>query len=119
MKHNIDFKTSNSSRIATVLCKQLEAIRLSHNISQAELAKEAGVSRSTLTRMADGQSISLDSFIRVMKALGLVDHLTTLLPDPAVRPVELASTDGKHRQRASKKRPQDTTWSWKTDGDET
>ena len=87
----MDFSTSSSAAIASALCKHLEEIRLSKNISQAELAKQAGVSRSTMTRIADGQSVSLDSFIRVIKALGLADHLATLLPDPRVRPVELAA----------------------------
>ena len=115
MNHKIDFSTSSSTAIAAALCKRLEAIRLSKNINQAELARQAGVSRSTMTRIADGQSISLDSFIRVIKALGLADHLATLLPDPEVRPVELARREGQHRRRASSKHKPAEPWSW---GDE-
>ena len=111
----MDFSASSSTAIASALCKRLEEIRLSKNISQAELARQAGVSRSTMTRIADGQSISLDSFIRVIKALGLADHLAILLPDPSVRPVELVTHEGKHRQRASGKRNSTEPWSW---GDE-
>ena len=112
MSRTLDFSTSSSTAIAAALCKRLEEIRLSKNISQAELAKEAGVSRSTVTRVADGQSISLDSFIRVVKALGLADHLAALLPDPEVRPVELVSHEGQHRRRASGKRKPPEPWSW-------
>jgi len=115
----MDFTTSSSSAIASALCKRLEEIRLRKNISQAELAKQAGVSRSTMTRIADGQSVSLDSFIRVIKALGLADHLATLLPDPRVRPVELAAHQGQHRQRASGKRQSAEPWSWSDEEDET
>ena len=89
-----------SDAIATTLCKRLEEIRLGKNISQAELARQAGVSRSTMTRIADGRSVSLDSFIRVMQALGLADHLAALLPDPEVRPVERARQEGKQRRRS-------------------
>ncbi len=110
-----DFSTSSSEAIAAVLCRRLEAIRLSKNISQTALAKQAGVSRSTMTRIADGQSISLDSFIRVAKALGLAEHLAALLPDPEVRPVELVRHEGQHRRRASGKRKTSEPWSW---GDE-
>lgn len=116
MNHNIDFSTGSSAAIAAVLCKRLEAIRLSQNIPQAVLAKQAGVSRSTMTRIADGKSISLDSFIRVMKALGLSDHLAAMLPDPGVRPVEMAANEGRHRRRASGKRKPTQSWSWE-DGD--
>jgi len=118
MNPKLDFSTSSSAAIAAALCKRLEEIRLSKNISQAELAKQAGVSRSTMTRVADGQSVSLDSFIRVVKALGLADHLTTLLPDPEVRPVELARHDGQHRRRASGKRKASEPWSWGDEGDD-
>ncbi|MEN8178405.1 MAG: helix-turn-helix transcriptional regulator [Pseudomonadota bacterium] len=112
MTLKLDFSTSSSTAIAAALCKRLEEIRLSKNISQAELAKQAGVSRSTMTRIADGQSISLDSFIRVVKTLGLADHLAALLPDPEVRPVELARREGRHRRRASGKRKAPKPWSW-------
>jgi transcriptional regulator with XRE-family HTH domain len=115
MTHTIDFTSSSITVIAEALCKRLEAIRLSQNISQVDLAEQAGVSRSTLTRIADGKSISLDSFIRVAKALGLTGHLANLLPDPSVRPVELVKHGGKHRRRASKKKQADEPWSW---GDE-
>ena len=112
---NIDFNLTPSDAIAGTLCKRLEEIRLSKNISQAELARKAGVSRSTMTRIADGRSISLDSFIRVMQALGLADHLAALLPDPEVRPVERVQREGKQRRRASRKRKTDQPWKW---GDE-
>ena len=114
----MDFLTSSSTAIASALCKRLEQIRLSKNISQAELAKQAGVSRSTMTRIADGKSISLDSFVRVIKALGLADHLATLLPDPTVRPVELVTHEGQHRRRASGKRKSNEPWSWGDEGNE-
>lgn len=118
MSPNLDFSTSSSATVARALCKRLEEIRLGQNISQAELARQAGVSRSTMTRIADGQSISLDSFIRVIKALGLADHLATLLPDPEVRPVELVRHEGQHRRRASGKRKASEPWSWGDEGDD-
>jgi transcriptional regulator with XRE-family HTH domain len=118
MTHYIDFSVLSSSAIAATLCKRLEEIRLSKDISQARLAKEAGVSRSTMTRIADGKSISLDSFIRVMQALGMTDHLATLLPDPAVRPVERAKHDGAQRRRASRKPKVDKPWAWGDEGND-
>ena len=75
MTHKIDFSSASSDAVIEALCKRLEELRLGRNISQSALAEQAGVSRSTLTRMADGQSISLDSFVRIMLALQLGDHL--------------------------------------------
>ncbi len=115
MTHKVDFSTASSEAIIETLEKRLEEIRLSRNISQADLAEEAGVSRSTLTRMSVGKPISLDSIVRVMQALRLTDHLAALLPDPGVRPVDRVRLNGAERQRASGKRAETDEWSW---GDE-
>ena len=112
MTHYIDLESASAERVAGALCERLEEIRLSQNISQAELAKQAGVSRSTVTRMADGKNVSLDSFIRVMQALGLSDHLAALLPNPDVRPVERVKFAGGQRRRASGKRKKGDVWAW-------
>ena len=76
--------------IVAALGRELKTVRLQHNISQAELAREAGVSRRTITRMAEGKAMSLDSFVRVLKALKIVENLAMLLPDTSVSPVEMA-----------------------------
>lgn len=112
MTHSIDFNIASSDAIIQALFERLEEIRLSRNVSQAALAEEAGVSRSTMTRIARGQGISMDSFVRVMQALGLADHLAALLPNPEVRPVERVRLDGAERRRASSKRKTVGEWTW-------
>lgn len=118
MTYKIDFSTGSSTAIIAALGERLEAIRLSRNIAQADLAREAGVSRSTMTRLADGQPVSLDSFVRVMQALQLSDHLAALLPDPTVRPVDRVRLSGSERQRASGKRASTTEWQWGDGGED-
>jgi transcriptional regulator with XRE-family HTH domain len=115
MKHNTEFLTASSTAIIEALGKRLDEIRLSRNITQADLADQAGVSRSTLTRLAEGKPVSLDSFVRIMQALKLTDHLAALLPDPGIRPVDRVRFDGAERRRASGKRTEPAEWSW---GDE-
>lgn len=118
MTYKIDFTTASSAAIIAALGERLEAIRLSRNIAQAALAKEAGVSLSTMTRLASGQPVSLDSFVRVMQALQLTDHLAALLPDPAVRPVDRVRLAGSERQRASGTRVQAADWRWGDGGED-
>jgi putative transcriptional regulator len=115
MTHKIDFSTASSEAIIAALGQRLDEIRLSRNTSQADLAREAGVSRSTLTRLQSGKPVSLDSFVRVMQALRLTDHLAALLPDPGVRPVDRVQLDKPARQRASARRSTPSNWTW---GDE-
>jgi putative transcriptional regulator len=115
MTQKRDFAIASSDTVINALFQQIEQIRLSRNISQAALAKEAGVSRSTITRLASGENISVDSFVRVMQALGLADHLAALLPNPNVRPVDRIRLEGAERRRASPKRKAAGDWTW---GDE-
>ncbi len=112
MLQKIDFATASNRAITEALCKQLNEVRLSRNISQSDLAIAAGVSRSTLTRIAEGKSVSLDSFVRVMTALGLSGHLKALLPDTRIRPIERLKFGKKQRQRASKRKVKTSKWVW-------
>lgn len=112
-----NFSTAPSSVVTATLGRRLDALRLSRNITQADLAREAGVSRSTMTRLADGQGVSLDSFVRIMQALKLSDHLEALLPATPVRPIEQLRFEGGERQRARAKKETSPTWQWGDDKD--
>ena len=114
MTYNIDFLLATSQQIETALCNRLENIRLARNMTQMQLAEEAGVSLRTIGRLEKGQGVSVDTFIRVLIALGIHQNLEALLPDPTVRPIERIDTRGSERKRA---RPgiaaeESTPWSW-------
>ena len=92
--------------------------RLNQDKTQAALAQEAGVSNRTLTRVEHGHSVQSSSLIRILRALQLLENLNTLIPEPAVSPVQQLKMQGKQRQRASSKPAKSTKeepWSW---GDE-
>ena len=114
MSYNIEFSVATSNQIETALCKRLEGIRLSRNITQAQLAEEAGVSTRTIGRLEKGQGISMDTFIRVMMALNIQQNLEALLPDPTVRPIERVglNTGERKRARPAKSIVELPTWSW-------
>jgi len=114
MAYIIDFSIATSAQIEAALCKRLESIRLSRNITQAQLAEEAGVSTRTIGRLEKGQGVSLDTFIRIMVALGIQQSLEALMPDPAVRPIERVGFNAGERKRARPIRSSDErpTWSW-------
>lgn len=119
MSHKIDIALSSSEQIEDVLCAQVRRIRLARNITQVQLAKEAGVSLPTIGRLENGKGVSLDTFIRVLTALGVQRNLESLLPDPTVRPVERMSRTGKERKRArpSQSGSGRSAWAWGDDKD--
>lgn len=75
-----------------------EALRLSRNIRQEDLAEQAGIARSTLARLEKKGAATLDTTLRVLEALGLEDRLYLLLPEIKESPLDLKSGE---RQRAT------------------
>jgi len=75
--------------------------RLGQNRRQSDVAEEAGISRKTLIRLEAGQDVSLTTFLRVLRALNLMENLSLLLPEPGPSPIELLKLQGKRRSRAS------------------
>ena len=114
MSYKIDFTIATSEQIEVELCKRLEGIRLSRNMTQAHLAEEAGVSQRTIGRFEKGQGVSLDTFIRIIIALRIQQNLEALLPDPTVRPIERIGLGTRERKRARplQKGDEHLTWSW-------
>jgi len=100
--------------------QRLAQHRLERNLTQAELAKEAGVSKRTLIRLEGGESTQLTNLIRILRALDLLANLDAFIPPPVPRPIEQLSSEGKRRKRASRKADSpgpDEEWTW-GDGEE-
>jgi transcriptional regulator with XRE-family HTH domain len=97
---------------------RLAAARLARNLTQTELAAEAGVAKRTLERLEAGQvATQLSGFVRVCRALGLLDRLEALLPVATSSPLAELELKGRRRQRASggqggKRRKAAPPWSW-------
>jgi transcriptional regulator with XRE-family HTH domain len=98
------------------LGQRLAASRLARNLTQAELAAEAGVSKRTLGRLEMGQAATqLSGFVRVCRALRLLDRLDALIPtSTATSPLAELERKGKRRRRASGAKPQTPgkPWTW-------
>lgn len=83
------------------LGRRLAQQRLDRDLTQQELADEAGVSRHTVHRLEDGESVTLTAFMRVLRALRLLDGLEALVPEPLPSPIEQLERAGARRRRAS------------------
>jgi transcriptional regulator with XRE-family HTH domain len=97
--------------------ERLSKIRLSRNLTQTSLARDAGASVSSVKRLEAGENVSLDTFVRVLMALGLTGHLSAFLPNPEVRPIERVKRHGHERQRArgAASVTKATDWAWGED----
>ena len=98
------------------LGQRIARYRLNRNMTQAALAREAGISLPTVQRLEGGHSTQATNLIRVLRALQLLENLDGLVPEPAISPLQQARMQGKTRQRASSPRSQKhaTPWTWDT-----
>lgn len=89
--------------LAEELGQRLKQARLNANITQAELAKRAGVSRKIVLSAEKGQA-QLENFAALLLALGLAEQLNNFIPKPQISPIQLQKLQGKKRERASGRR---------------
>jgi transcriptional regulator with XRE-family HTH domain len=89
--------------------------RLDLQLTQADVAEQAGVSKRTVERIEAGASAQLSSVIRIFRALDQLPGLDHMLPEAVPRPMDLLKRKGKVRQRAStrsRSNQSDEPWSW-------
>jgi len=90
--------------------------RLNRNMTQAALAKEAGVSDRTINRIEHGHSTQLSNFIRLLRSLDLLQNMDALFPELPLSPIQQMKLRGKSRKRASSSaKEENETWSWGED----
>lgn len=117
----IDSELTDDAVLAE-LGRRLARIRLERNLTQESVAAEARVGLATVQRLEAGAPVKVPSLIRVLRALGLLNALDMLVPEPTPSPLELLKLQGRQRQRAgparvapSEARDEPRPWRW---GDE-
>jgi transcriptional regulator with XRE-family HTH domain len=112
-------KQATDQVVLSELGGRLAQVRLERNLTQAQLAEQAGVSKRTVERLESGSvATQMSGFIRVCRVLDLLDRFDLLVPEPVPSPVEQLKLRGRKRQRASAKRKTKISpkkWQW---GDE-
>jgi transcriptional regulator with XRE-family HTH domain len=109
-------KQATDEAILAELGGRLAKIRLDRNLTQAELATQAGVSKRTVERLETGAvATQLSGFIRVCRVLDVIERFELLVPEPMPSPVAQLKLAGRKRQRASTSKPNHPTgikWQW-------
>ncbi len=108
-------KLLSDDRILAELGERLAYRRLKLQLTQAQLAAQAGVAKRTVERIEAGASAQMSSVIRLLRVLDLLANLDKLIPPVAPSPMDLLRGKGKPRQRARSKRNDgvaEKPWSW-------
>ncbi len=80
--------------------------RLKQNKTQQQVSSAAGISRSTLSLLERGETVTVSTLIRVLRVLDLLYVLDAFQFTTQISPIELARLEREKRQRASGKSAQ-------------
>ena len=98
----MEFQTPEELQITLGL--RLRRLRLSLNLDQRSTAEKAGISEKALRNLETGRGSTVESLLRVLKALDHLDGLDSLAPEISVDPMALLR-QSKPAQRVRRPRP--------------
>lgn len=101
VKTNIEWLSMSDKSIVSVIGSYIKHQRLIQNKTQASIAEIAGINRWTMSKVENGEPISLLSLIQILRALNLLDMLNIFITQTQQSPLELAKLEKQKRQRAS------------------
>ena len=95
---------------------RLSALRVALNLTQGELAEQTGLGLRTVQRLEQGEAaMQLSGFVRVCRALGILDRFEMLIPEQKSSPMDQLKLQGQKRQRATGRKTapvEKKTWTW-------
>ncbi len=87
-----------------LLGERLRRLRLNRNLDQRSTAEKAGVSEKALRNLESGRGSTVETLLRVLKALDHLQGLDMLAPEISVNPLDLLRKP-KARLRATPRLP--------------
>ncbi len=83
-----DIYSLSDIQIQKKIGEKFKAVRLKQNITQDSLAEFASISRSSVQKVENGEIKSFDTFLRIMRTLGLLDEFSHLCDEEQMSPNE-------------------------------
>ncbi len=74
--------------------------RLQQNKTQALIASQAGLNRWTISQLENGEAISLQSLIQILRALDLLHIFDVFKIEKQLSPLRMAKLEHQERKRA-------------------
>ena len=81
------------------LGQKIKTYRIMKEMSQQDLEDKSGVSKRSISRLEQGESVQLENLIKILLALDLGENIDLLVPDQTKRPsFYLEKSDNKNRR---------------------
>ena len=91
----------NDKALAEHIGRFVKEKRMELNKTQEDLAHTAGISRSTLSLLEKGETVTIATLLQVLRVLDQLHILDVFSVQPIVSPIQLAKIEMKKRKRAS------------------
>jgi transcriptional regulator with XRE-family HTH domain len=95
---------STNDEILAAFGARLRTQRLSQNLSQQELARMAGLSTGSIRNLEEDGQVSLDTLVRVARALGLLSEFEALFVPPRHSIARMEQAELAQRRRRAPRR---------------
>lgn len=99
----INWDAMSDLAISELIGDYIKYHRVDQNKTQEDLAKAAGISRSTLSLLERGKRVNLSTLIQVMRVLGVLYMFGPFKIQQQISPMLLAEMDMNKRKRARKR----------------
>lgn len=93
-----------AEELLQTLAGNIRALRINQGLSQQEAAAKAGLSLRTLVNLEDDGRSTVETLLRVLRALGVAEPFSSLVPEVRVSPMTLLRSAGEAPQRVRKRR---------------
>ena len=89
------------------LGQKIKIYRIMKEMSQQDLEDKSGVSKRSISRLEQGESVQVDNLFKILLALGLGNNIELLVPDQTKRPSYYLEKTETKPQRVRKKTTKD------------
>jgi len=100
---SIDWVQMSDVAIVKQLGSYIKQMRLQQNNTQAQLAGMAGLNRWTISKIENGESVTLASLIQILRALDRLFVLNAFEVPDEISPLEYAKLKKRQKERVRNK----------------
>ncbi|HQT22411.1 MAG: transcriptional regulator [Sphingobacteriales bacterium 17-39-43] len=100
-----NYNSMSDKALAGQIAAFVKHHRLEQNKSQEQLANAAGISRSTLSLLERGETVTLATLIQVLRVLDLLHIMEVFTVQQSISPLALAKMERNKRKRAGGRKP--------------
>lgn len=102
-KSNINWHSRSDKSLSETIGKFIKHHRTKQQLTQQELANKANISRSTLSLLERGETVTISTLLQVLRVLELLHVMDSFTIEQSISPIALAKAEQAEKQRVRSK----------------